>query len=400
MPIGDLIEERATLVTEQRGILDKAEGETRELTSEESQEFDRIDSRVGDVTAEIRRHEKNQEHSELDIRAIPVERQETEDNGSEERTVSRDTDEYRDALTAYARGGSANLSAEQRSTLNVGVDAEGGFAVPDVWGTLHESLREAGTVRQLATVVTTESGNPFHVPFVSADAEAPKKVKEAEEYPDDAEEMGEKVIQAYKYGRMTKASEEVVQDALFDVAGFVGFRLGFDIGRVVNGRYVAGTGSEQPEGLFKGATTGVTGISKTAGPTGDNLIDLQHSIIRPYRGNASFIMSDGTLAIVRKLKDKNEQYLWQPSLQVGEPDRILGNPVYSDPDVETIGAEKLIAGFGDVKRAYLIRDVLGVTIRFLPERFADKGQVAWRGTLRTGGAIVDQNAFKTAKCAA
>lgn len=399
MPIGDLIEERATLVTEQRGILDKAEGETRELTSEESQEFDRIDARVEEITAEVRRHERTQGHEDLDIRAIAPERQEREreNEGAEERTVSRDSDEYRSALEAYARG--ADLTAEQRSTLNVGTDAEGGFAVPETWGTLHESLREAGTIRQLATVVTTETGNPFHVPYVAAEAEAPKQIAEQEEYPDDAEELGEKVIQAYKYGRMTKASEEVVQDALFDVAGFVGSRLGFDLGRVVNGKYVSGTGSSQPEGLFAKATVAFNTVSKTAGPTGDNLIDLQHSIIRPYRANASFIMADATLAIVRKLKDKNEQYLWQPSLQAGEPDRILGNPVYSDPDVSAVGSKKLCVGFGDVKRAYLIRDALGVTIRFLPERYAEKGQVAWRGTLRTGGAIVDQNAFKVAQCA-
>lgn len=400
MPIGDLIEERATLVTEQRGILDKAEGETRELTSEESQEFDRIDSRVDDLTAEIRRHERNQAHSDLDIRAIPAaEHQEPEAGGAEERTITRDSDEYRSALDAYVRGGGAGLTAEQRSTLNVGTDAEGGYAVPETWGTLHESLREAGTIRQLATVVTTETGSPFHVPYVSADAEAPKLTKEKEEYSEDAEELGEKVIQAYKYGRMTKASEEVVQDALFDVAGFVGYRLGFDLGRKVNSVYVAGTGSEQPEGLFKGATVGLTGVSKTAGPTADNLIDLQHSVIRPYRANAAFIMADATLAIVRKLKDKNEQYLWQPSIQLGEPDRILGAPAYSDPDVDVTGSKKLVVGFGDVKRAYMVRDALGVTIRFLPERYAEKGQVAWRGTLRTGGAIVDQSAFKTAQCA-
>lgn len=399
MPIGDLIEERANLVTEQRGILDKAQEETRELTSEESQEFDRIDSRVDDITAEIRRHEKTEGHEGLDIRAIPAERQAPEDGGAEERTINRDSDEYRSALDSYVRGGVGGLSVEERSTLNVGTDAEGGFAVPESWGTLHESLREAGTIRQLATVVTTETGNPFHVPYVAAEAEAPKQIAEQEEYPDDAEELGEKVIQAYKYGRMTKASEEVVQDALFDVAGFVGSRLGFDLGRVVNGKYVSGTGSSQPEGLFAKATVAFNTISKTAGPTGDNLIDLQHSIIRPYRANASFIMADATLAIVRKLKDKNEQYLWQPSLQAGEPDRILGNPVYSDPDVSTIGSKKLCVGFGDVKRAYLIRDALGVTIRFLPERYAEKGQVAWRGTLRTGGAIVDQNAFKVAQCA-
>jgi HK97 family phage major capsid protein len=392
--IGDIIEERAGLVEEMRGILDKADGESRDLSAEERQEYDRIDERTNELTADIRRHEAAQAHEGLDIRAITAGEEEQEE--TEVRTLTRDSDEYREALNAYARH--ADLSAEQRSTLNVGEDKEGGYGVPEEWGTLHESLRESGTVRQLATVITSEAGTPFHVPFVKADADAPGKVKEAELIPDDADEFGEKIIQAYKYARMTLASEEIVQDALFDVAAFVGSRLGFDLGRVVNKPYIAGTGTEEPEGLFAKATVGLSTVSKTAGPTVDNLIDLQHSIIRPYRGSAVWMMADSTLAIVRKLKDKNEQYLWQPSIQLGEPDRLLGKPVYSDPDVDAVGAKKLVVGFGDVRRAYLIRDVLGVTLRLLTERYADKGQVAWRGTLRTGGAIVDANAFKTAKC--
>jgi HK97 family phage major capsid protein len=397
MPIGDLIEERANLVTEQRGILDKAQEETRELTSEESQEFDRIDSRVDDVTAEIRRHEKTQGHEGIDIRAIAAERAAPEDGGAEERTITRDSDEYRNALNAYAS--KRDLSAEQRSTLKVGADEEGGFAVPEEWGTLHESLREFGTIRGLAEVVTTETGASFHIPYVKVDAEDPKVVKENETTPDDADEFGEKLVGAFKYARMTLASEEMVQDALFDVAGFVGRRLGFQLGRVTNKGYAMGTGTEQPEGLIAKSTVGLAGVSKTAGPTGDNLIDLSHSVIRPYRANASWLMADQTLAIVRKLKDKNEQYLWQPSIQLGEPDRILGYPVYSDPDIEPIGSKKVVVGFGDVKRAYFIRDCLGVTIRVLIERYADKGQVAWRGVLRTDGRIIDQNAFKTGQCA-
>jgi len=391
--IADIIEERANLVTEQRTTLESAGTESRDLTAEERQEYDRQDERIDELTEEIRRHERQREHSELDVRAISTEPEEE----PEARTLTRDSDEYRSALDAYCRHES--LTAEQRSTLVVGTDAEGGYAVPEEWGTLHESLRESGTIRELATVITTEAGTPLHVPYVKADAEAPKIVKEAETTPDDGEEFAEKVIQAYKYARMTLASEEIVQDALFDVAGFVGYRLGFDLGRAVNKVYIAGTGSEQAEGLFAKSTVGVEGISKTAGPTGDNLIDLYHSVIRPYRGKASWIMADSTIASVRKLKDKNEQYLWQPSLQQGDPDLLIGKPIYSDPDVDAVGSKKLVVGFGDVRRAYLIRDALGVTIRLLTERYADKGQVAWRGTLRTGGAIVDANAFKIAKCA-
>jgi len=387
--IGDIIEERAGLVEAMRGILNTAESEQRDLSAEERQEYDGQEERVQELTSDIRRHEQLAAVEAVDLRDPSVEQP---DNPEGSRTVGRDSDEYRDAFTAAMRG---QEDAEQRSTLNTSTDAEGGFAVPEQWGDLHESLREAGVIRELATVVTTEMGGNLHVPYISADAAQPGPVAEEDPIPDDGETFAEKIIAAYKRARITKASEEVMQDALFDVAGFVGGRLGFDLGRAANAWYVNGDGVGEPEGLFAGATVADTLASATA-ITGDEIIDLFYSVIRPYRANGVWIAADTTIAAVRKLKDGNGQYLWQPALQAGEPDLLLGKPAYSDPDVDPLGVSNRVLGFGDVKRAYLIRDVLGVTIRLLLERYADTGQVAWRGQLRTGGAIVDQNAFKVA----
>lgn len=389
--IGDLIEERVGLIDEQRTVLDAVDQESRDLTAEERQEYDRRDARVDELTEEIRRHEQHQRHAELDIRAISPD----EPDEPEGREIDRSSDEYRSALEAYCRR--ADLSVEQRSDLNVGTDGEGGFAVPEAWTGLYESLRETGILRDLAEVITTENGGLLHAPFVSADATEPGIVKEKELTPDDAEAFEEKKIAAYKYARMTKASEEMVQDALFDVEGFVGRRLGFDLGLAVNSHYVNGTGSEQPEGLFAKATVGKELATQEA-IASDEIIDLLYSVTRPYRANGVWIAADSTVASIRKLKDENGQYLWQPSMQAGEPDLLLGKPLHTDPDVEPLTAkEKAAIGFGDVRRAYLIRDVLGVSIRILTERYAELGQVAWRGVLRTGGAIVDANAFKVAE---
>lgn len=385
--IGDIIEERAGLIEEMRGILNKAESESRDLSGEERQEYDRREERVTELTGDIRRHEQVKSLEAQDVRDPSVEQPETPEA---DRPVGRDSDEYRDAFSAAMRG---QADAEQRSTLNTATDAEGGYAVPEQWGDLHESLREAGIIRELATVVTTEMGGGLHVPFVSADADTPGLVAEEGAIPDDGETFDEKIIEAYKRARLTKASEEVVQDALFDVAAFVGTRLGFDLGRAANAWYVNGTGTGQPEGLFAGATVSATLAANNA-IAGDEVIDLFYAVIRPYRANGVWVGADSTAAAIRKLKDSNGQYLWQPSLQAGEPDLLLGKPFFSDPDVDPLAATNRPLGFGDVRRAYLIRDVLGVTIRFLEERFADNGQVAWRGQLRTGGAIVDQNAFK------
>lgn len=387
--IGDIIEERSNLITQERAILDKADTESRDLSAEERQEADGIHERIGTLTGDIRRHNELTEAESLDVRNLSVEQPETPETAD---PVGRDSVEYRDAFNSYARG---LADVEQRSTLNTAADADGGYAVPEQWTELHESLRESGTIRGLATVFATASGGTLHVPYVSAAATAPAIVAEQDPIPDDGETFAEKLIGAFKYARLTKASEEMVQDSLFDLPAFVGSRLGFDLGRSANNAYVngTGTGADTPQGLFVGATSSDTLASNTdIAP--DEVIDLLYAVTRPYRANGVFLAADTTMAAIRKMKDDNGQYLWQPSMQAGQPDLLLGKPALSDPDIPVMAASKKVLGFGDVKRAYMIRDVLGVTIRVLLERFADNGQVAWRGQLRTSGAIVDQNAFK------
>jgi len=388
MRIGDLIEERAKLIERMRGILDKAEAEKRDLTAEERQEYDRMETRVTELSGDIRRMEQQRRLEEL---SPLVEGR--DDEPQEARVVDRSSEEYRAALEAYARG--RELTAEERSTLNVGTDGEGGFAVPEAWTELYEALREFGVIRGLAEVITTEGGGSLHVPRVAADATAPGIVDEEDDIPDDAETFGEVVLGAYKYARITKASEEFVQDALFDVAAFVGRRLGQDLALATGADYAVGSGTGEPQGLFTGASLAFE-LADNGAITADEIIDLFYSVIAPYRQNGVWICNDRTVAAIRKLKGTDGHYLWQPALSAGAPDTLLGKPIYTDPHVPTLGsaADSRVIGFGNVRRAYTIRDVLGVTIKFLDQTFAAKDQVAWRGKLRTDAAVVDANAFK------
>jgi HK97 family phage major capsid protein len=394
--IGDLLEERAKLVTEQREVLDTAEMEKRDLTAEDRQAYDQRGERITELEGDIRRYKDQQKAEDAFASRDGGPSPDDPEREAETAERGRDSDEYRDAFNAYARG--QELTEEMRSTLNIGTDAEGGFAVPEHWTSLHESLREAGTIRELAMVIQTEDGGALHVPMEKegGEASAPGIVDEEEAVPDDADELAEVVLNAYKFARMTKASEEMVQDAIFDVAGYVGMRLGFQLGRATNAKYVNGDGAGEPQGLFAGATVADTLASKT-GIAADEIIDLAFSVIAPYRKNGVYIATDSTIAAIRKIKDENGQYMWQPSLQAGTPDVLNGYPLHADPDVSALGTkEKRVIGFGDVKRAYLIRDALGVVIKFLDQRFADNDQVAWRGKLRTDGKLIDKAAFKVA----
>lgn len=386
--------QRAALVEEMRRIADTAEGEDRNLTAEETQEFERMEGEFDSLSERIERGERiNGLAPRMDrSQALGGEETNSEEEGPEGRATARP--EYRDAFEAYMRG--QELTSEQRTTLNTATDADGGYAVPEEWAGLIESLREANVIRTLANVIQTEGGGPLHYPRVSAAATLPAITAEEAAIADDGETFDEVILNAYKYAKIQKASSEMVQDALFNVAEFVSRRSGFDLGLAQGAHFVGGTGTGQPQGLLAGATVGVTTASPTA-ITLDEVIDLVYSVIGPYRSRGAFIARDATHASLRKLKDNDGQYLWQPSVQAGEPDRLMGYPIYADPSVDAIAATKVTVGFGDVQRAYTIRDAGGFAIKFLEERYADNDQVAWRVKLRSDAKIVDAAAFRTLK---
>lgn len=390
-----LLEQRAQRHQRMTEINDAAEAEEREFTAEEQTEWDRLEGEFDTLSERIKREEQLRRNDPTLTAGHPSPGDGRDDDPAERsRREVIASEEYRDAFGAYLRGGLEGLSAEERTTLNVGTDADGGYTVPEEWTELYEPLQEAGTIRGLAEVITTESGNPLHIPKVTADASAVEIEGEEDAIADDAETFGEAILQAFKYAQIVKAADEFVQDTMIDLGAFVGRRAGFRIGRAQNADFVKGVGSTtEPAGLFAGATVGETAAGTTV-ITLDEVIDLTYSVIGPYRRGAVYIANDSTHAALRKIKDENGQYLWQPSVQAGEPDMLNGYPIYADPDVDAIAADKRPLGFGNVRLAYTIRDAGGVAVKFLVERYADTGQVAWRVQQRSDGDLIDANAFK------
>jgi HK97 family phage major capsid protein len=225
-------------------------------------------------------------------------------------------------------------------------------------------------------------------------------VDEEGSYKESDDSFTQVTIGAFKLGTMIKVSEELLNDSAFDIESYISAEFARRIGNAEEEAFITGDGEGKPVGILAdkksdkdvGAEVGVTAASATA-ITADELIDLYHSLAVPYRGKAVWLMNDSTIQHIRKLKDENGQYLWQPGLVAGAPDTILGRPVKVSRYMPAIEAGKKTVAFGDFNY-YWIADRQGRSFRRLDELFATTGQVGFRGSERVDGKLVLTEAIK------
>lgn len=198
-----------------------------------------------------------------------------------------------------------------------------------------------------------------------------------------------------------KVSEELLNDSAFYLMSYLSDEFGRRLGNAEEQAFLTDNGTGQPTGILtdtNGASAGST-AAKADTLTFDDLIDLFYSLKAPYRQNAVFLMNDDTVKAIRKMKDKNDQYIWQPSVQAGQPDRILNCPVYTSPFMPTLAAANKPVLFGDFNY-YWIADRQGQTFKRLNELYAVTGQVDFLGSQRVDGKVVLPEAIKTLSMAA
>lgn len=209
-------------------------------------------------------------------------------------------------------------------------------------------------------------------------------------------------LQAFKYSsKPIIVSFELLQDHPLDLAEILGTMLGERLGRITNNHFTVGDGSSKPRGLITAvvADTGSIVSSGTADTiSADDLFSLVYGVDRAYRVRGSFMMNDEAIRLVRVLKDSQNQYLWQPGLQQGEPDRLLGYPLWPNSDMdstpEASGASNDAIAFGDLS-SYKIRDVASVRLRRLEERYSDIDSTAFIAFIRTDGDYVQPGSTAT-----
>lgn len=248
-----------------------------------------------------------------------------------------------------------------------------------------------------ATILNTDSGETLQIPKTVSHSTA-AIVTEGNTIGTSDPSFGQASLGSYKYGVLVQVSRELVDDSGVDLEGYLAMETGRALGNAFGADLVTGNGTGKPRGLLQDTTLGVTGAASTAPggpsaigyPVGDNLIDLYYSVIAPYRNSraAAFLMKDTTVGAVRKLKDTTGRYLWEPSLQNGQPDRFAGVPVLTDPFMPPAGTGAKSIVFGDFSR-YFVRLVGGIRFERSDEFAFNTDLITYRALLRGDGALAD-----------
>ena len=381
-----------------KAFLESHRGEDGTLSAEDDAIFNKMMDDVDKLGREIARMEK--------MEAMDVEMSKATSKPLTSAPTTRMEDE---PVSKTGRGGngyaknfwnamrSKSVSHEVLNALQVGTDSEGGYLVPDEYErTLIEALEDQNIFRQLAHVIHTSSGER-KIPVVASKGTA-SWIDEEAQYPESDDAFGQVSIGAYKLATMIKISEELLNDSVFDMPAYIAKEFARRIGAAEEEAFFTGNGTGKPLGILAATGGAETGVTAAAADkiTMDEVIDLFYSLRAPYRRNAVFIMNDATVKALRKLKDGQGQYLWQPSITAGTPDTILNRPVYTSGFMPTLATGNKTILFGDLGY-YWVADREGRSFKRLNELYAPTGQVGFLASQRVDGKLILPEAVKVLK---
>jgi HK97 family phage major capsid protein len=329
------------------------------------------------------------------------------DNMNYKSAVDQETAmEHKEAFVNYVRKGvESDLAFLEKKALSVGADADGGYLVtPQMSEKISKYVFESSPMRRIASV-TTVSSDSLEVIEDNDEAAASWASSESASVSDsDTPQINKISIDAHELVAQPKATQKLIDDSSIDVEAWLTEKLTEVFSRKENTAFIGGSGSGQPKGILSyTAGTGAGEIEQIdtgsdGAITADSLIDLYYALKDEYANNASFLMSRATAKSVRLLKNATTgEYIWQPGLQAGAPDTLMGVPVEMASDMPAIASDSLSIAVGDFKRAYQIVDRTG--IRILRDPYTEKPFVKFYTTKRVGGGVVNFDAIKILKLA-
>jgi HK97 family phage major capsid protein len=397
--IAELREQVKNKAIECRRILDNTPKE-KALSAEDNAKYNALTEEIVNLQDAIRK-----EQALLDAMADEFFDQES----APKKTRQNDNgDIYRSAFNTWLKGGLQALNLEEmhayRNTMSTTTGSQGGFTVPtQVASQLISSLKDYGAMRNVAEVITTESGGALSYPTTDGTTEIGEWVPENVQATPLDVVFGTAALNCFKAGsKVVVVPIELLMDSSIDIEKMVNARLSERLGRISNLGYTVGTGSGQPFGVVTRASVGkVLSTGKTVTFDYDDLIDVQESLDEAYRigGKARWMMAQPSRRILRKLKDTNGRPIWTPGYELGAvagiPDLLLGDVLTINNDMATPAANAKSVVFGDLSR-YIIRDSMQVSLfRFTDSKYTELGQVGFLAWMRTGGNLMDTAAVKS-----
>ena len=406
MSTSNLREQRANIWEQMKALSDRATVENRDLSAEETVSYNRMEADLDALGNRIEREEKLAARApEFDRSASPV------SGPAPVVDEPRGDADYQAAFAAYIRN--QPMSYEQQKALQGGFDASiknaagvgsgaaGGYTVPPEFrDKFIETQKWYGPMLQEAEVIYTDSGANLQWPTNDDTANVGAILAENSQVTEQDVTFGTASIDSYTYtSKLVRASLQFLQDNAINADVWLPERLGVRIGRILNQHFTTGTGTSQPDGIVTSATVGVTGtgsLASTGGVSYDNIVDLVESLDPAYGGGngLKFMGHQSVRKALRKLKDGQNRPLWEPSLQVGMADSLLGYPFVLNNDMATVAQSSKSLLFGNIRQAYVIRVVKGLTVLRLTERYADYLQVGFLGFARADGTMQDANAVR------
>lgn len=398
--ITELRQKRAGIVENMRALLDAAAAESRDLNADENQNYQNMEAELGTLEAQIAREERVS-GLEADLRQSANggrnPGRDRQPGGRDTRTArANETEEYRDAFLRFLVSGQPEqgLVREQRDVLGLGLGSANGYgsylAPTALERVLVNEITQENVLRQIADVRT--SATDVDIPIANAHPTA-YLVAEGASITASSPTFTRKQMKAYKLAALSYVTWEALEDIFLNYEGFIRDEFAAAFAAKEENLLVKGTGSNQPGGIEAEGTSAFNAAAAAA-ITADELLNLVYAVEAKYRKKGAFVMNDATVLAIRKLKTSSEQqYIWQPGLQAGQPDRLLGYPIYTSSEVDVMGAGKKPIFFGDFKKLR-IQDRSGLYIQRLNEVAATTGQVGFVAHRRTDSHVIVPAAIK------
>lgn len=292
----------------------------------------------------------------------------------------------------YAAAFRSSHPTVHERALSAVTAGSGGILVPGGFlNTLEMNMLAHSNILADCMVLRTDSGNELPMPYADDTSNTGEIVGESASVDGSTDPtFGARILRAYKFSsKMVKVPQEMFEDSAFDPDVFLGEMLGIRLGRIINTKLTTGTGVNGPEGYTLSATLGVTAASATAITADELTVDLPHSIDPAYRANGVYILHDSILAYIRKMKDGEGRSLFQSNLAVGFPDTISGRRYIINQDqASSVATTNKTVFFGD-PRKIVVRQVNGIRIRRLVERYADVDQVGFVAFMRLDSKLMN-----------